>query len=69
MINIDNENTQLMKSKPKYFKAFLFIALVVGFSSCKVFKKPCGCNDFGIIENNQQDSLVFSQYKLDTRFE
>lgn len=50
MSNIENENTCSMTAFGKYFKLLAILILLTGLGSCKLFKKPCGCNNFGSIE-------------------
>jgi len=63
IVIIDSEITLLTKVKNKYIKLFLILIALASVSACKVFKKPCGCNDFGYapmqdsIETNTAKSL------------
>jgi hypothetical protein len=50
------ENTYFALLKHNSIKAFFAILLVFALCSCKVFKKPCGCNDFGTIELEQDST-------------
>ena len=54
------ENTNYQVLKFNYLKSFLLIVVVMAFTSCKVFKKSCGCNDFGKVElKNQVSDSIF----------
>ncbi len=57
------ENTNYQVLKFNYLKSFLLIVVVMAFTSCKVFKKSCGCNDFGKVElkNQVSDSIFASE--------
>lgn len=52
------ENTYFALLKHNSIKAFFVILMVFALSSCKVFKKPCGCNDFGSIEMHKDTNDV-----------
>lgn len=48
-----------MTAFSKYFKLVVLLVLLMGLGSCKLFKKPCGCNNFGAIDyQSPADSTV-----------
>lgn len=53
---IFGENKSYLKT-PKLLILFLLTAVVLSsLTGCKLFKKPCGCNDFGQVEIHPLDS-------------
>lgn len=65
MSNIESENTCSMTAFSKYFKLLALLLLLTGLGSCKLFKKPCGCNNFGTMEyESPADSTVSVEHAV-----